>query len=1012
MCKANKIEDFGQKIGGARKDYAAQTIELAAALSGVTIEQLQQLTLSKVVKFEQVQRLAAAGAISAPAACAAWALWRTIKTKPSMSTRVGRWAKETAAILAEISAVIGGSEITDRVKRLPEYRVLRAANYPSEPFTFGRYTVTPYDSAYWHEAWQRNGLAVVAGNRYQFRSTEGDEAAARTAADIIRHGVAADAARRAEGATFVLHFADGIYYAAPKGKDEIHVKTWKTRTEASEGMKNTEELRELWDKIRETPALRRATNRPRVGADYRHGESITPEAFAAAFPFRGVEFGNWLTQADRVIRLNETFDALHDLCRLCGLTADAATLKSWLAMAFGSRGIPNAAAHYESAYRVINLTKEHGGGSLAHEWFHALDNFTAARFDGYAGQFAVKDWGRLPKGELREAARALYTALVKSPFACRSEDLDYIKGKDYYARTEELAARAFECYVIELAKIQGWTLDFLANVTTREEWMAAVGNIKRYPYPTPEETAELAPLFARFLSLAADAAELSEEAADLFAEGRAAMQQQREQQTVLKAQAAEEKRKLRQEATDARLAEKETQAAAVCAECGATWHITWAQGSQAMAVGGGAGFLFLLSPSGRTQYCVLQRNPRLKKSGRTRHQYILELRPDVADLREWAYKDLNNGSHISASSILSDVYYYTKVMSWTDFSTQYAAELSEAARLFAPAPATSEKAAETPSKTARTSDSKADTRKAEKHAAKGKNEGKPEPDLNTAPSDRLQLIEISDGLAVVPATAGDWKATLYNRRQIKAHGCTWNKEAQQWQATTPEAIEQLRAWFNIPAAPAASPSEAPAPCYSTSENSPSAELWQFSTVNRWAKPFIQNITEAAALEYLDKVTDRTDGRYMEDGVQLQVIKTNPFWHVLFNPTSNVYTMVFVLRHGESAVIQAETLRHLLLQARDAHIREAVKASIERIQPAQLLALSAEGSEVTVEHDPQNTGKFRVTWFSGSRIDDRYSDCTLEQAAELPALFLDRYNGYCGNIVSISYRQLQRAAASR
>ena len=62
-----------------------------------------------------------------------------------------------------------------------------------------------------------------------------------------------------------------------------------------------------------------------------------------------------------------------------------------------------------------------------------------------------------------------------------------------------------------------------------------------------------------------------------------------------------------------------------------------------------------------------------------------------------------------------------------------------------------------------------------------------------APADGLELVEIADGVAVV----GDSRTTYKHRKEIKAHGATWNKEAQQWQATTPEAVARLRAWFGL-----------------------------------------------------------------------------------------------------------------------------------------------------------------------------------------------------------------------
>lgn len=66
-------------------------------------------------------------------------------------------------------------------------------------------------------------------------------------------------------------------------------------------------------------------------------------------------------------------------------------------------------------------------------------------------------------------------------------------------------------------------------------------------------------------------------------------------------------------------------------------------------------------------------------------------------------------------------------------------------------------------------------------------------DMTAAPAEGLELVEIAGGVAVV----GDQHTTYKNRKAIKAHGATWNKEAQQWQATTPEAVAQLREWFGM-----------------------------------------------------------------------------------------------------------------------------------------------------------------------------------------------------------------------
>lgn len=64
---------------------------------------------------------------------------------------------------------------------------------------------------------------------------------------------------------------------------------------------------------------------------------------------------------------------------------------------------------------------------------------------------------------------------------------------------------------------------------------------------------------------------------------------------------------------------------------------------------------------------------------------------------------------------------------------------------------------------------------------------------DNTPADGLALEDIAGGVAVV----GNSRTTYRNRKAIKAHGCTWNREAQRWEATTPEAVAAVRAWFGL-----------------------------------------------------------------------------------------------------------------------------------------------------------------------------------------------------------------------
>lgn len=112
----------------------------------------------------------------------------------------------------------------------------------------------------------------------------------------------------------------------------------------------------------------------RIGEDYRHGRDVTGEDFMKVFGFRGGEFGNWVNEAERQASMNHAFDALVDLAKSLDIATTDISLGGKLAIAFGSRGRGSAAAHYEPDREVINLTKIRGAGSLSHEWAHALDD--------------------------------------------------------------------------------------------------------------------------------------------------------------------------------------------------------------------------------------------------------------------------------------------------------------------------------------------------------------------------------------------------------------------------------------------------------------------------------------------------------------------------------------------------------------------------------------------------------------------------------------------------------------
>lgn len=122
----------------------------------------------------------------------------------------------------------------------------------------------------------------------------------------------------------------------------------------------------------------------RNGDDVRNGKNITGEDMMKNFNFKGGEFGNWLNENDRQQSLNYGFEALMDLSKALSISPEDISLGNRLSIAFGSRGSGSALAHYEPDREVINLTKMKGAGSLAHEWGHALDDIVGKKL-GYNG---------------------------------------------------------------------------------------------------------------------------------------------------------------------------------------------------------------------------------------------------------------------------------------------------------------------------------------------------------------------------------------------------------------------------------------------------------------------------------------------------------------------------------------------------------------------------------------------------------------------------------------------------
>jgi len=161
------------------------------------------------------------------------------------------------------------------------------------------------------------------------------------------------------------------YYAGVKDYDQLRkIESGKKeiRTEASKKAKETRKKRPI--------ELEEKKDAKRTGLESHYkNEKDAHRSFEGEFKFRTApQHGKSLTDEERKYHTLLAANSFNDLADILGLQKEQITANGKLALAFGARGSGAASAHYEPSLKVINLTRNRGGGSLAHEWGHFLDN--------------------------------------------------------------------------------------------------------------------------------------------------------------------------------------------------------------------------------------------------------------------------------------------------------------------------------------------------------------------------------------------------------------------------------------------------------------------------------------------------------------------------------------------------------------------------------------------------------------------------------------------------------------
>ncbi|WP_169579659.1 CLCA_X family protein [Saccharospirillum impatiens] len=197
----------------------------------------------------------------------------------------------------------------------------------------------------------------------------------------------------------------------------------------------------------------------RNGPDHRAGTDVGFAEVKRRFGLRTITIGRWVTKAEQAGTANHFYDALSDLQTLLHGPADLLSLRGTLSLTYGSGGQPGVSAHYEPATRTLALAKNAGPGSIAHEWFHALDHYLSDKAfkKATAGRFASAAWLADSPTIDHPLNRLLFdcfnTILLNETGNGTSEVFKQSVAADrsqnglYFSLPEELAARAFEAFI-------------------------------------------------------------------------------------------------------------------------------------------------------------------------------------------------------------------------------------------------------------------------------------------------------------------------------------------------------------------------------------------------------------------------------------------------------------------------------------------------------------------------------------------------------------------------------------
>ena len=388
-----KLEDFGEKIGGARKDLWKET-----GLRASDVAELGEREAEKYVKKDYVWKRPDYKKLLAGGADVAAIYWvKTVRDACPTAPYIPYAATDEIKTVRREQFVELVQTVKNAVSEIRTVSDLQGKDMVDIALVQTGW-LTKVDGTERYSATEKgkNMASELSAIVHELRRTD-DRSLKRLAVEAERKqfGVSKD---EKIPAGFQIKFDDGSSSWLTLHGEERRPNTWYITHgfQIVGGQFHSKESALEWLKEKLAPKKKDGKSRfvpkqlervHREGADHRKNDTvdITGDDYLKQFGFRGGEYGNWVNQQERQTSLNYGYDALMDLAEALGVSTTDISLGGTLAIAFGARGNGGAMAHYEPGQKVINLTKMKGAGSLAHEWFHALDDYMGTLFGNNGG---------------------------------------------------------------------------------------------------------------------------------------------------------------------------------------------------------------------------------------------------------------------------------------------------------------------------------------------------------------------------------------------------------------------------------------------------------------------------------------------------------------------------------------------------------------------------------------------------------------------------------------------------